>query len=62
MWRRPPGMTPIAKDCFISSISHDISVDGWVTVWGLRDASKYGSRLTLDNPTLGQLDSNSLAF
>jgi hypothetical protein len=62
VWRRPPGMTAIAKDCFISSITHEITVDSWMTTWGLRDASKYGSFLTLDNATLGQLDSNSLAF
>jgi hypothetical protein len=52
----------IAKDCFISSISHEITVDSWVTTWGLRDASKYGGFLVLDNATLGQLDANSLAF
>lgn len=62
VWRRPPGMSAITKDCFISSVSHDITVDGWVTVWGLQSAFKYGSVLTLDNATLGQLDSNTLTF
>jgi hypothetical protein len=62
VWRRPPGQAPISKDCFISSITHTATVDGWVTEWGLRDASRYGSFFTLDNATLGQLGSNALAF
>jgi hypothetical protein len=63
VWRDPPGMSAFSKDCFISSISHDISVDGWVTAWGLRSAAKYGSSVfILDNATLGKLDSNSLTF
>jgi hypothetical protein len=55
-------MAAISKDCFISSIRHDITVGGWQTVLGLRDATRYASFLTLDNATLGRLDSNSLAF
>ena len=62
VWRHPPGMAPISRDCFISSISHEITVDSWMTVWGLRDASKYGSFFALDNATLGRLGSNALAF
>ncbi len=62
MWRHPPGMAPISRDCFISSISHEVTVDSWMTVWGLRDASKYGSFFALDNATLGRLGSNALAF
>jgi hypothetical protein len=62
VWRRPPGMAAIVRDCLISSISHEITVDSWMTTWGLRDASKYGSFFTLDNATLGRLDNNSLAF
>ena len=54
--------SPIVKDCFISSIEHAVTVDSWMTVWGLRDATRYGSFLVLDNPTLGALDANSLAF
>ena len=62
VWRDPPGMAAISKDCFISSITHTVTVDGWVTDWGLRSAAKYGSFLTLDNATLGKLGSNALAF
>jgi len=65
VWRRPPGVgSPVLKDCFIRGISHawDVSGNTWVTTFTLQDASKYGSFLTLDNATLGQLDMNALAF
>lgn len=65
VWRRPPGVvSPVVKDVFIRGIAHawDVSAGTWQTTWTLQDASKYGSFLTLDNPTLGQLDSNALAF
>jgi hypothetical protein len=54
----------IAKDCFIAGIQHawDSAASSWLTTWTLQDASKYGSFLTLDNPTLGQLDANALTF
>jgi hypothetical protein len=64
-WRRPPGPgSPVVKDCFIRGITHafDFSAGTWVTTWTLQDASKYGSFLTLDNATLGQLGTNALAF
>lgn len=64
VWRRPPGVaSPVVKDCFIRGITHDWnwSQGTWVTTWTLQDASKYGSFLTLDNATLGQLDNNALA-
>lgn len=65
VWRRPPGVSsPVVKDCFIRGISHQWSVSpaSWVTTWTLQDASKYGSFLTLDNPTLGALGANALAY
>jgi len=65
VWHRPAGLaTPVSKDCFIAGITHvwDSVQSSWLTTWTLMDASKYGSFFTLDNPTLGKLDSNSLAF
>jgi len=65
VWRRPPGVaSPVAKDCFIRGITHawDESARSWTTTWTLQDAAKYGSFLTLDNPILGALDSNALAY
>ena len=65
IWHRPASVaTPISKDCFIAGITHawDSVQSTWLTTWTLMDASKYGSFLTLDNPTLGQLDSNALVY
>lgn len=64
VWRRPPNVAPVVKDCFIRGISHawDWSAGTWQTTWTLQDASRYGSFLTLDNATLGRLGSNALAF
>ncbi len=65
IWTRPAGLgSPVTKDCFIAGISHtwDSVSSAWSTTWTLADASKYGSFLTLDNPTLGKLDANALAF
>jgi hypothetical protein len=65
IWTRPAGVSaPIVKDCFIVGITHtfDATKSQWLTTWTLQDASKYGSFLTLDNPTLGKLDSNALVF
>jgi hypothetical protein len=53
--------SPIVKDCFIRSITHEVTVDGWVTTWGLQDAGRY-SFMVLNNATLGQLGANALAF
>jgi hypothetical protein len=61
VWRHPPGTAAISKDCFIRSITHTITVDGWVTEWGLQNAARY-SFMVLGDPTLGVLGSNSLAF
>ena len=65
VWSRPAGVAaPVSKDCFIAGIVHtwDSSSSAWLTTWTLQDASQYGSFLTLDNPTLGQLDANALTF
>ena len=65
VWHRPASVAaPIVKDCFIAGITHawDSVASSWLTTWTLQDASKYGSFLTLDNVTLGQLDSNALSF
>jgi Concanavalin A-like lectin/glucanases superfamily len=65
VWHRPAGLaSPISKDCFIAGITHTWNsvTSEWLTTWTLMDASKYGSFFTLDNPTLGKLDSNALTF
>jgi len=63
--RHTPGVaSPVTKDCFIRGITHvwSVSPASWMTTWTLQDATKYGSFLTLDNATLGKLDSNALAY
>lgn len=64
VWHRPATGIVITKDCFITGITHEWnSADqSWMTTWTLQDASKYGSFLTLGNPTLGQIGSNALVF
>lgn len=64
IWRRPPGMSAISKDCFIRGIQHEIDVPNakWTTTWTLQSASRYGGFLVLDDPTFGKLNSNALAF
>jgi hypothetical protein len=64
VWRRPPGVSAFSKDVFIQGISHvfDASSQTWQTQWTLTSAAKYGSFLTLDDSTLGQLNENALAF
>lgn len=62
---RPAGVAaPVTKNLFISGITHawDTASSAWLTTWTLMDASKYGSFLTLDNATLGRLDSNALIY
>ena len=61
VWRHPPGTAAICKDCFIRSITHTITIDGWVTEWGLQNAGRY-SFFVLDAATLGQLDAEFLSF
>jgi len=54
----------VAKDCFIAGITHvwDSAASSWLTTWTLQSADKYGSFFTLDNATLGRLNSNALTF
>jgi hypothetical protein len=60
--RRPPGGgSPIQRDVFIRGIQHDFSPSTWLTTFTLQDAFK-GSFLVLDNPVLGKLNSNALAY
>jgi voltage-gated potassium channel Kch len=61
--RRPPGGgDPIVRDVFVRGIEHRWSAQDWSTTWTFQAASKFGSFLTLDNPTLGVLDANALAY
>jgi hypothetical protein len=64
IWHRPAGVAAFSKDCFITGITHqwDSVSSAWLTTWALQDASKYGSFLVLDDPVLGKLDSNALAY
>jgi hypothetical protein len=61
--RRPPGGgSAITRDVFVRGIDHEIG-DGlaWRTIWTFQSATRYAF-LVLDDPTLGQLDSNALAY
>ncbi|MDX3101761.1 hypothetical protein [Nonomuraea angiospora] len=61
--RRPSGGgSPIQRDVFIRGISHVTTGATWITTWNLQSATKYGSFLVLNNPTLGKLDQNALAY
>lgn len=61
--RQPPGGgSPITRDVFIRGISHVTGPGTWITTWNLQSATKYGSFLVLDNPILGKLDQNALAY
>jgi len=65
VWHRPASVaTPITKDCFVAGITHtwDSAASVWLTTWTLQDASKFGTGLlTLDDTSLGRLDSNYLS-
>ncbi|MEV4000991.1 hypothetical protein [Actinomadura sp. NPDC049753] len=61
--RRPPGGgDPIEMDCFIRGITHEFGGEEWTTKWALQSATRYGGFLVLDDPLLGQLDANRLAY
>jgi hypothetical protein len=64
VWHRPANVAAFSRDCFITGITHawDSGTAMWQTTWTLQDATRYGSWLTLDQPVLGQLDSNMLAW
>lgn len=61
--RRSPagGGSAIERDCFVRGITHNIGPLTWETTFQLQSATKYAF-LTLDNATLGTLDSNALSF
>jgi hypothetical protein len=60
--RRPPPSGVITRDEFIRGVAHDFADQVWTTIWTLQSADKYGSFLTLDDPTLGVLNNNALAY
>jgi hypothetical protein len=64
IWRRPPGVSAISKDCFVRGLQHDFdaSTSEWSTQWTLQDASRFGGYFILNDPVFGQLGSNALAF
>lgn len=56
------GGSIISRDVFIRGVEHETVPSGdWLCTWALQSASKY-SFLTLDNATLGKLDSNALGY
>jgi len=60
--RRPPGGgSTITKDVIIRGVVHEIAPLQWRTTWTLQAATKY-AYLVLDDPILGVLDTNRLAF
>jgi len=61
--RRPPGGgSTITKDVIIRGLIHEVTVHKfWRTTWTLQAATKF-SYLVLDDPILGVLDTNRLAF
>lgn len=62
VWRRPPGMgSPITRDCLIRGVTHVITAGEWATTFSLQDAGRY-SFFVLDDPILGALNGNALAF
>lgn len=63
VWRTPPGVARIRKDCFVRGIAHDIDIVNltWLTTWTLQSAAPYSGFLILDDPVLGTLDNHDLA-
>lgn len=61
--RRPPGGgVPIDREVYVRGVEHDVRADlSWTTTFVLQSATR-GQFLVLDNPTLGRLDANSLAY
>lgn len=57
----PPGSGSITRDCFIRGISHEVADEKWTTTFVLQSAAKYAF-LVLDDPVLGVLDANALAY
>lgn len=63
VWRTPPGVGRISKDCFIRGIDHEIDCVNttWLTTWTLQSAAPYTGFLVLDDPVMGVLGSNAVA-
>jgi hypothetical protein len=61
--RRPPGGGPVVtRECYIIGVQHEVpGPNEWRTTWALQTATRW-SFMTLDDATLGVLDSNALAF
>lgn len=60
--KRPPGGGTIIRDAFVVGVNHEVSgPNQWRTTWALQSATRW-TFFTLDNATLGTLDSNALAF
>jgi hypothetical protein len=61
--RRPPGGGPeVSRECYIIGVQHEVpGPNEWRTTWALQTATRW-SFLTLDDATLGVLDSGALAF
>jgi hypothetical protein len=59
--RTPQGVgSPISKDLLIEGVSHDITVDGWTTRWGLSPVPF--DVFILDSVTKGILDTSRLGL
>ncbi len=59
--RRPPGGGTVTRDAFIVGINHEVGGPNmWRTTWALQSATRWAF-ITLDDTTLGVLDSNALA-
>jgi hypothetical protein len=61
VWKRPPDVAAYSADLFIRGIVHTWTPAMWQTVWTPQNAGRY-SFLTLDDATLGVLDTNALAY
>lgn len=61
--RRPPGGgAAVTRECYIVGVAHEVpGPNEWRTTWALQPASRW-SFMTLDDPTLGVLGSNAIAF
>jgi hypothetical protein len=57
----PGGGARISRDVFIRGITHTIGLTTWSTTFAFQDATKFAF-FVLDNPTLGRLDANALAY
>ena len=61
--RRPVGGgDPVTREVFIRGIELDIQQYLWETTWVLQSATKVGSFLTLDHPTLSKIGTVGLVY